>query len=270
MKFLLLFLVQALLSGCIPVRTNTSDIVYDIDTVKESVVSGITTRSEIYKRFGDPVIQNKSLNIEVYRALEDNDGVLVFFMYLPIWYEKDDKILYMLVLYDEQGVVTEVGWPFYSEKGEERSIATASVKGFEVYAFSDEWFALSKGTHEFVLNDLAKSKESLMIQPPIYKCRLSIYPYINQKVSLDNKILYKLPNSLMWVREELDGFIQVDLQPGEHEIEASYRKLKRNFSCTGGEHKYIMLTHDIYVSDSPSYTFYTQRRILYHIDKWFN
>ena len=93
LKFLLLFLVQALLSGCIPVRTDTSDIVYDIDTVKESVVSGITTRSEIYKRFGDPVIQNKSLNIEVYRALEDNDGVLVFFMYLPIWYEKDDEIL---------------------------------------------------------------------------------------------------------------------------------------------------------------------------------
>lgn len=291
LKFISLILFLSFQTACIPVTTHTSNVSNAVRDLKLKVTPGVTTRSEIHMRFGDPIIHNDSLSIEVYRALMDSYGTLTFVFYLPTLYEKQDEIVYVFILYDDNDIAYEVDWAVYSEKNKERSSATAKVKNLEFFAMSDDWFAFTVDTYEFILMNVRSSNEVLNNLPPNDKCRVTIYPNRYKKIKINNEIIYDLPNSLLWTRDALGGFIQKDLPPGKHAIYAYLTRgtnQQKAFSCKSGEHKYIQLNIDVSVRkeksfwhgnykvessvdvyDAPPKLFMEQRKILYQMEKWY-
>lgn len=292
LKHTLLIAVLSFQAGCIPVTTKTSNVSNVVGDLKLEVTPGVTTRSAIHGRFQEPIIRNDSLRIEVYRALMDSYGTLTFVFYLPTLYEKEDEIVYVLLQYDEKDIVSEVDWTVYSERNKERSKATAKVKNLEFFALSDEWFAFSVHAYEFITLDIASSNEAMNDLPPDGKCIVTIYPNRYKKIKIDNEVLYDLPNSLLWARGILGGVVQKHLRPGDHVIYAYLSRetnQQKAFSCKNGEQKYIQLNIDVSerkeksfwkgnyvveksadVYNEPPKLFMDQRKILYHIDRWFD
>ena len=250
------------LAGCGTVKTYPSKARKLPDTVGEKLSVG-DTRQKVRSLLGEPLIDNKSLGLEVYR-LTGRDTNVDLAPLFPIPLPSPYKVTAgALILYDEADKIKDIAVDAMTDD-------YYGDRDTQLQFFS---FRISAGGYRFVNTPASGSDEPhTLIGPPISWAELSQKSVQEGKcslvllmsecpmeiISLDNKKIADLSpagaecggfdstkNYHFWT------FIQKNISPGTHSLVVRQKtriedhNFKANFECKGGETIFAELDVDV-------------------------
>jgi hypothetical protein len=176
-KTILLLAFVFVLSGCgeLPIA---SDLRGQLESLRPQVTPGDTSRSEVHDRLGQPFISSKRWPVEVYRVRTGHD-VSVHFAPIPLWVDTEDVIIYALVVYDKNDIVTHISWDIYEQVAEGYTAlrkARLEASGFLFVAAKE---APGRKRKEILLALPSEISNAMHDAPAAPSCAvLFFYPYV--------------------------------------------------------------------------------------------
>jgi hypothetical protein len=229
-----------LASGCGTFGTIKSSVREEYPTVRELVAPGVTTRADMDRLFGAPLLRADAWRVEVYRAAKGKDVTFDWAVLVPVPTRLDDFIVYGMVQYDENDVVKEAKWDQLIES----SSAVLRIGDLLFISHGSRQGLPFSGTVEYLLLDGASSREALRHAPPPEKCLVTVGRHnLVSQIQIDHSAI--LDDSYP---DRGRVFLQVALSPGQHLLTMMTpftgwrpREFSASFSCKSGESLYAVL-----------------------------
>lgn len=262
--------------------------------LKDRVHPGVTSRSDIRKLFGTPVTSSESWHVELYR-IDNKDAYSIwggaFFLPLPIWSEMATQSIYVLVVYNQDWIVSDFDTGYFVEgihdvRSEQSKGAVAGDFRYGIGSVLGELDTES----EYLFAPEAATEAVLGETPQTGTCTLYLANSgVRVRLFVDGEIYTSHSGALS------RGFLAVSVLPGKHEIKVDphhryggaldYKgKATREVDCSEGEKWFVEIKADIMrrksfferntftaefvVSNEPLGVFSTRPLILYNNGKW--
>jgi hypothetical protein len=164
----------------------------DFEGVRSSITAGVTTRDQVRNLLGEPAIASDRWRFEVYHAVSGRD-IGIFGPIIPLVVLTGEVILYALVVYDENNIVTEIDWDVFGHKPNkliffDTAEAVLRAGGFEFISFDFKY----GGTRvEMITAPKPYSQHILRASPRSSMCSLFLPLDKFTKVSLNGTPLLK-------------------------------------------------------------------------------
>jgi len=238
-----------LFAGCggdIPIKE--SSLASSLPQQTAKIVVGQSDRTSVRAQLGTPWVTSDDWRFDLFRATDENSMLMVV-MLLPMAYRTEDIRGYVLVNYDDRGMVTAVDYGIATE-GDEVFGGTfpASVS---LAAGNVAFWASPDEESYFVAVSASRGDDFIQHNPPKEQCRVLLGSSADcgLKTLLDRSDAIVLPRPVPLRYATLPpNYVPFDVKPGNHELEfasatvlCSYEAVSQ-VSCGAGETRYVTVT----------------------------
>lgn len=298
---------MALVTGClalsacgVTVPVKHTEVEQQVPEQASTLIAGETDRAAVHARLGEPWFAASDWNVEVFRATGSDVALPVMFVFwwpVPIGVSVDKSTVYVLVRYDDRGLVADAAHavaidPSFFNDDYARSESDALIQ-LDPLRFS----AGADGKGGLLSIDSEPAAAVLAAHPPGGTCRVLLGCTSGQlacaaRVSVDGDSRPPMVEKAA-AFERLESFhhalVPIDVPPGTHELRLTPQsalvdyEASTNFTCVAGQTMYglldlqpdeekgflrVRLVGSLRVTDDMPEAFAGRRLMLWHGGRW--
>lgn len=267
-----------------------------VATLDDQVRIGVSTRDDMHRLLGPPLVSSRTWQLELYR-IEEEDAYGVFTWaiipvpIIPTWFESANQIIYALAAYDRDWTVRDFDTGYFIEGID--TVRDPAAKDAEAADFLMELAAPISEHHpayEWLYAPREATRDILLGPSQEDACAIYVtHSGVNVRMFMDDELILDERGS------KRPGFIAMAATPGTHELKLrpfhatlgsiDYAgEATRLIECQAGQRWFLeietemtrrtspfernRLSASFVVRDKPLPIFERRRLVLYHNGKW--